>query len=259
MRNRVLLLASVLWTATCAPRPLHEVSVRQPLGDSYVETVAYRVPGGGCLLVNLHEDEQTSVQAALDVIRRVGGEIVKLRHSGERLIRFQIEGKEYAVDPNRIFTPAGCRATLERYSRPDPAAAEAALAFARHLMRSYGLDRSGVIITLHNNGDGGYSVTDYLPGGELEQDAEEVFLAPGADPDDFFFVTTREWFETFQAEGFNVVLQNNRSVTDDGSLSVLAARLGIPYVNLEAQHGHHRQQRRMLRVLLRKLSYCRSS
>ncbi|HOK47837.1 MAG TPA: hypothetical protein PLK67_17965, partial [Bryobacteraceae bacterium] len=117
MRNRVLLLASVLWTATCAPRPFHEVSVRQPLGDSYVETVAYRVPGGGCLLVNLHEDEQTSVQAALDVIRRVGGEIVKLRHSGERLIRFQIEGKEYAVDPNRIFTPAGCRATLERYSR----------------------------------------------------------------------------------------------------------------------------------------------
>ena len=46
--------------------------------------------------------------------------------------------------------------------------------------------------------------------------------------------------------GTFTVLQNNNSMTDDGSLSVLAGRLKIPYVNVEAQHGHLEMQVEML-------------
>ena len=47
-----------------------------------------------------------------------------------------------------------------------------------------------------------------------------------------------------------MVLQNNDRATDDGSLSVLAARRGQRYVNVEAQHGHVEAQAQMLCVLL---------
>jgi hypothetical protein len=35
-------------------------------------------------------------------------------------------------------------------------------------------------------------------------------------------------------------------MTDDGSLSVYCGKLGIPYVNVEAQHGHLVRQLKML-------------
>lgn len=50
------------------------------------------------------------------------------------------------------------------------------------------------------------------------------------------------------------MLQDNVQVTDDGSLSVRAARNGLPYVNVEAQHGHREQQVRMLEALHRALA-----
>lgn len=106
-------------------------------------------------------------------------------------------------------------------------------------------------MTLHNNSEGEYSAASYLPEGELALDAAAVHLPPEADPDDFFFVTDPDLFAGLAEEGFTVVLQNNARATDDGSLSVWAARQGIPYVNVEAQHGHRERQIEMLEALLR--------
>src|SRR5690606_20180028 len=106
-----------------------------------------------------------------------------------------------------------------------------------------------LVVTLHNNTPDAYSALSYAEGGTYERDAEAVHLAPGADPDDFFFVTDRSLFARLAVEGFNVVLQDNEAVTDDGSLSVWAARRGLPYVNVEAEHAHLDEQRRMLESL----------
>ena len=51
------------------------------------------------------------------------------------------------------------------------------------------------------------------------------------------------------SEGHNVVLQDNDKVTDDGSLSVLAGRAGIPYINVEAEDGHLQQQVEMIKTV----------
>ena len=75
-------------------------------------------------------------------------------------------------------------------------------------------------------------------------------MADGRDADDFFFVTAARLFDALAARGFTVVLQDNARVTDDGSLSVLAARRAQLYVNVEAQHGHRAEQTAMLRALL---------
>ena len=57
----------------------------------------------------------------------------------------------------------------------------------------------------------------------------------------------------FTPTGFNVVLQNNANVTDDGSLSVYCGQREIEYVNVEAQHGHRGANRKMLKRMLREL------
>jgi hypothetical protein len=257
---RAVLLAAfvgvLLAGSGCTRKPLLEVAVRHRIGETPVETVRYRAEGCDLLFFNMHEDERTSVEAGLRTIRRRGGQVLMLRHSGERLIRFTLDEDNFAFDPNRIFTERGVAETLARHSSAAEGARRAVHLFAHGLLAGYGLDSLPVIVALHNNREGGYSALSYLPGGAYEADAEEVFIHPRRNPDDFFFVTDRRFFEELRRAGFNAVLQDNRRVTDDGSLSVLAARRGIPYINVEARHGHLREQRRMLREVFRMLDQC---
>jgi hypothetical protein len=248
----IVAILLALAAGACAPKPMLEVSVPQPLGESWVTTALYRAGHGDHLFFfNMHENEATSVQAGLELIRRRGGRLLMLRQNGERLLRFDLDGETFTVDPNRIFTDHGASQTLARYSRDGAEARSSIRAFAENLITDYGLDTVSLVVTLHNNTDGEYSAAGYLPGGTYAADAARVHMVPGQDPDDFFFVTEDSWFEHFAAAHFNVVLQDNTRVTDDGSLSVLAARRGIPYINVEAQHGHLKQQRRMLQALER--------
>lgn len=205
--------------------------------------------------LNVHDDENTATQAATAVIARRGGRLVELRHAGTRTLTFRLGGEAFTVDPNRIFTPAGRARTLASLSRDTPAARAAVAAFADTLLAVYSLPwtRSGgtpsVVVTLHNNTENGYSSASYQTGGSEANEAEAVRLAPGADTDDFVFVTTRPLFDAVAASGVNAVLQNNETPTDDGSLSVWAAQNGLPYLNVEAQHGHLDQNTRMIELI----------
>jgi hypothetical protein len=105
------------------------------------------------------------------------------------------------------------------------------------------------VIALHNNSDGAYSALRYAQGGALASDAARVFIKDGSDPDDFFLVTEPEVFEALRRRGYNVVLQDNSRVTDDGSLSVHCGRAGVRYINIEAQHGHLDRQVAMILAL----------
>ena len=100
------------------------------------------------------------------------------------------------------------------------------------------------MIALHNSSEGQYSALSYEKGAIYASDAADVFIADGTDPDDFFFVTETAVFDAIRGRGYNVVLQDNRRVSDDGSLSVYCGRAGVRYINVEAQHGHLEQQRR---------------
>ena len=119
--------------------------------------------------------------------------------------------------------------------------------FARELLSIYAIDRADVVIALHNNTEENYSALSYQKGGVYADDAEEVFIKHGSDPDDFFFVTERAVFDALRRRAYNVVLQDNRRATDDGSLSVYCGRAGVRYINVEAQDGHLDQQVAMLR------------
>ena len=223
-----------------------------PLGEGTV-TVRVRLDGrqpGLLHALNLHDDESTSVEAAAEVIARRGGRVVEVVHSGDRNVTFRVGGRSYEADPNRMFTEAGRARTLGSLSSNDPAAEAALEAFADSVLALYTAVRPDVVVTLHNNTPDNYSARSYEPGAQYASDAAAVTVHPGSDPDDFFFVTDRALYDALVGEGFNAVLQDNDAATDDGSLSVWAAREGVPYVNVEAQHGHRAEQAAMIDALV---------
>ncbi|MCP4458472.1 MAG: hypothetical protein GY816_10690 [Cytophagales bacterium] len=223
---------------------VREYSDVQRLGSQEIK-LRFLKKEDGPTFINLHDDENTSVKAAFKVLDSLGGRLIELRHLGERNIKFNLNSTAYEFDPNRMFTDLGAKTSLEQYSKMSTKAHESIRGLAQRVVDS--LD-SQMIVTLHNNTNDNYSSLSYLD--EYKTDAAAVFINPTRDPDDFFFVTTLEFFEKFRNMGYNTVLQNNETMTDDGSLSVLAGRLDIPYINVEAEHGHFKEQVEMMFALI---------
>ncbi len=223
----------------------HEFS----LGDAVVTVVVHEGNTDGLTFVNLHENERTSIEAAIDHIRQAGGRFIHLEHTGDRNISFSVNGTPFVVDPNRIFTDVGIRATLENLSSFSDAAARKVIEFRDELLRIINIESLPVVVAVHNNTNDQYSILSYTEGGIYESDASHVRVNPDQDIDDFFFITETSWYEPIGAAGYNVAVQHPSSVTDDGSLSVYCGRHGIPYVNVEAEHGHLEEQLEMLDFL----------
>ena len=242
----------LLGCAACAEAPQDVTVERRALtvGDSEVAVVIHEAEAPGLTFLNLHDDENTGVEAALSVIGRHGGRVVELQHGGERHITFTRGDTAYAFDPNRMFTDRGAALTLADQGDSSRTALADVRAFAEGLLAEIGLDTVRTLITLHNNTDERYSVLSYNSGGEYEDDVLFVHIDEDRDPDDFFFVTSRPLYDRLRQGGFNAALQDNARATDDGSLSVYAGQQGVPYVNVEAQEGHFEAQVQMLEYLV---------
>ncbi|MGI9175794.1 MAG: hypothetical protein ACR2GR_10805, partial [Rhodothermales bacterium] len=127
------------------------------VGDSEVAVVMHQAETSGLTYLNLHDDENTGVEAALSVIRQHGGRVIELQHGGERNVTFSLEDTSYTFDPNRMFTDRGAGLTLADLGDSSQAATSAVRAFAEALLEEIGLDTVETIITLHNNTDERYS------------------------------------------------------------------------------------------------------
>ncbi len=225
------------------------------LGDTTVRAVVHERHPSRPTFLNVHDDEDTSVTAGLANLAEFGGRIIELVHIGERLVSFHLAGHFYQFDPNRIFSEAGITGTLERHSRHSPEAQAVIRAFAQDYLARFQLNNEPLIIALHNATPGPFSVASFLPGAYLGSDAAAVAVSPRCDPYDFIFVTEPVHFEYLKGRDLNVVLQDNQRVTDDGSLSVHFARLGIPYLNVEAEMKNLSAQIAMLRVVREMIGY----
>lgn len=216
------------------------------LGDTPVRVVSTAPEPAGLTYVSVHENEQTAVTAARQLVDRRGGRMVELRAQRHRLVTFSRAGVRYTFDPNRIFTTAGVEKTLRRYG---PYTKLAHADVARLAAALLDCIRSGLVpplVAVHNNGAGALSVESYRSG-PLETEAAEVWVNRMMDPDDFFLVTERGLFDRLRALEFNVVLQS-ATPSDDGSLSVYCQGR-LPYVNVEAEFGHLAEQTRMLEAV----------
>jgi hypothetical protein len=189
--------------------------------------------------LNLHENENTSVVAARSYLYVNGGSLVKFSNGPSRLVSFSLSNKKYSFDPNRMFTPEGIKSTLQTYSSYTDAAAAEVTKLASMVLEVYDFENVVTVLALHNNG-ATYGANSYLPGGSYENDAEKVNIAPESNPSDFYYVVEDYFYDLFAKDHYCVVLQNNATVANDGSLSYFAGLQGKAYVNFEsiAEHGN---------------------
>lgn len=250
-----------------------------PLGDSAIAVTLYENPGAAITFFAPHHNEQTGLTLAREYVERRGGrlvEIVSLDDRGKPLrnIRFSSGGKQYSVDPNRIFTENGrnCNIAVEVRANVGVFANE----ILKLLLAPDGKKlREGerFIVAVHNNTDvsarapdqqsGDLNAvsflrtqsTDSLVSGAYEAQSDGVFLSnTEVDEDNFIFVSSPLQMGYFAEKGFNVVVQkpqpklvSNFCKIDDGSLSVYSGLNSVPYVCLEADANSGAfRQRQML-------------
>lgn len=226
----------------------HTMRTSFRIGETNLNVLVFQHGPPSPTFINVHDDENTSVAAGKTVIEQTGGRLIELSHSGERNVRFTLNGERFAFDPNRIFSEAGIRATLKYQSHFSEAAQHAVKRFAAQWLERFALDREPVIIALHNNTERALTIHSYEPGHEHATTSKAVHIAPTRSPDDFFYVTDERFFDYLKQRDFNVTLQDNTRVPDDGSLSVYFGQRGIPYINIEAEISHLNAQIEMVRV-----------
>lgn len=185
----------------------------------------------------IHDNEDTGVKAAFEYIRFSGGSVLDSQYGDVRNYKFRYQGVEYQLDPNRIYSAYGIMAGLEQYGATnDEVIADLGIA-AGMILKSYNPGKLDYVFTLHNNTDGGFGISSYLKGYELELVADSLHINFGMDPDDLILVTDLKLYDEIKKQNVNVVLQS-KDAADDGSLSLYAMQNKIPYINVEVQHGH---------------------
>jgi hypothetical protein len=219
------------------------------LGDTTVKIVVGKTSKFPLKFVyfNMHDNENTAIEAAREVIEKYGGTFIELQIEGERLINFSLKDKSFTFDPNRIFTDVGIEKTLKLNGSYTTEARNETSKFAEKL-KEY-LKNARLIIAVHNNTDENYSIKSYETGGEYAREIKHFNINTEMDIDDFYYVTEDSHFKFLKEKNQNVVLQNNANVTDDGSLAVYCGKNKISYINVESEHGHLREQTDMLEIL----------
>ena len=160
------------------------------VGETTVKARVHQAPGEALRLVNVHDDEDTSVEAGLALIGEFGGRVVELVHRGTRLVQFHLGKQTYLIDPNRMFTDEGARRDLALHGPTSPEALKVVRAFAERYLEVVEPRPGEVLVALHNNSpDPSFSVLAYAKGGIYAHEAAKVHVARDKHPDDFFFVT----------------------------------------------------------------------
>ena len=220
------------------------------LNDKEVRMVRYQYGEPHIRFLALHDTEKTGLKAAFEFIRLYGGSAVELNYGRGRYIDFSDSSKNFSIDPNNMFTDEGADLGLARFSEPQihDGLSEKVRHLGKEVLNLAKPDSLGVIVTLHNNYNGGFSIYSYTPGNYLETTAQDVYINSEMDPDNFVFVTERLFFDYLKQKQVNVVLQSPQ-VPDDGSLSVFAMQNNIPYANIEGQHGHLAENYRLITVV----------
>jgi hypothetical protein len=189
--------------------------------------------------LHIHGNETTAREVVIEQVNAHGGKALLIQ-SDTRYVPLG-EGR---IDPNRMFSIEGASRNLRTlnpgWSEAQIANGALALARDRHkFLKAIRPPRGGRIVALHNNSSG-YSVESEIA------ISDRTSLNDAKNPHEFFLATDQKDFEVLAKSPFNVVLQNTAPKDDDGSLSRLATKLGIRYVNLECGLGKIERQRELL-------------
>ena len=223
------------------------------LGEERVWVHVHEGPTPGLTFVNIHDDEDTALEAAKLYIRDHGGRLVELRHGRGRDVVIRRNGVLDRFDPNRMFTENGLRHSLYLFGNLSDENYALAADFASTVASFIGIERDKVIIAVHNNTPDKFTINDFKPGQMYGKDTREVFVNPAEDHDDFIFTNSPALFRALKTLRYNVALMVP-DPPDRGTLGNYVNNAGGIYVLVEGEHGHLSRQVRMLEDLGRLLA-----
>jgi hypothetical protein len=197
--------------------------------------------------LHIHGNETTARDVLMEQVNAHGGTALFIQSD----VRY-VPLKGGRIDPNRMFSREGASKNLKtlnpNWSDEQIASAAQALEKERHkFLKAIQPPKGGRIVALHNNSNG-YSVESEIA------ISDKTSLKDANNPHEFFLATNPEDYAKLSESPFNVVLQNTGPRDDDGSLSRLATKLGIRYVNLECALGKLDRQRELLGWLERNVA-----
>jgi hypothetical protein len=216
-----------------------------PLQDTSVDFHWHQAHKTRLMFLVIHDDENTSTDVGYTQMVRFGASLLEMKNDGKYLFNLISDSVSYLFNPNRIFCLNGIESTLLQYG-PCKDEVVAGIHLFAHQVAGAFFQLPDFIVALHNNRNNGFSVNSYLKDSTLVKIADSVFVNPAKDPDNFFYVNDPLHFSIIRQKGYNVVLQSDNLLVDDGSLSYWCQRMQIPYINIEAEHGHHEEQTCML-------------
>ena len=215
------------------------------LGEERVWVHVHEGPTPGLTFVNIHDDEDTALEAAKLYIRDHGGRLLELRHGRGRDVVIRRNGVLDRFDPNRMFTENGLRHSLYLFGTLSDENYALAADFASTVASFIGIERDKVIIAVHNNTPDKFTINDFKPGQMYGEDTREVFVNPAEDHDDFIFTNSPSLFKALKAEGYNAALMA-ADPPDRGTLGNIVNSAGGIYLIVEAEHDHPTHQLSML-------------
>lgn len=219
------------------------------ISDLNINLVKYSYKPNGVRFLVVHDNEDTGVKAGFDYIRWSGGELIDSQYGGVRDYVFSHMDDQYRIDPNAIYTQRGVSSRLKKDYFSSNEVEKLILDAGKQIVDFYDPKSLGYILTLHNNADGGFGISSYLPGYDLSSTADSVFINFGMDGDDLLYVTEPRLFTSLKKANVNVILQS-KFAENDGSLSVYAMQQNIPYINVEVQHGHQEENLRLIELAI---------
>jgi hypothetical protein len=247
------------------------------LGDDTVYLKIYSKPGKNVVYAHVHENEEASLEAGMEVLKKYGGKLFTLSHSVDstnRNVTFEYNKTTYQFDPNRIYTTNDT--VLQKNIKiisGDGKVDTKVKKDVRNLANIIWSETKGakLIVALHNNKNTpatfktlwffinnfepeSYNITSYVKKSEFASDSnkscDEIYINPRLNNSEFFIVTEKRDFDLFLQKKYSVVLQNAEPI-DDGSMSVFAVKNKRRYINSEAKMGKIIEQTEMLELLHR--------
>lgn len=219
------------------------------VADLDITLVKYSYKPNGVRFLVVHDNEDTGVKAGFDYIRWSGGELIDSQYGGVRDYTFTHMDDPYRIDPNAIYTETGVKTRLKKSAYSSGEVEKYILDAGKQIVNFYDPKSTGYFLTLHNNGDGGFGISSYLPGYDLASTADSVHINFEMDGDDLLLVTEPRLFTSLKKANVNVILQS-KFAENDGSLSVYAMINNIPYINVEVQHGHQQQNLELIEIAI---------
>jgi hypothetical protein len=204
------------------------------------------------VMIHLHGNEKTSLLAGMQWLKSNGGLLIKIENGDNRNIPFQINGADFQFDPNHIFSIHGIKNDFVNNTTGLTKAIEETQKLAKKIL-SFVPSKPSIIVALHNNFNGDFSIDSYLKGRERARDAAKVNKNPSLDADDIFLTTDAVLYQQLSSGGFNTILQNANTVKKDGSLSVYFHEKKIRYLNCETEHGKQATYLQMLTAALKNI------